>query len=192
MNTEKTYQIILLTFFGMLGSLIIGVILFKTSVFIYSSPDIQFFTAGFIGALFFSLLEYKSARDQIFVMILILILHLIIFTGKHLSIIIIIRDTIYLGSLFLSVKIYHLFIKKNTQIKYYLRSLALALFYGLLNTISLLILFLVYSRAELPALNLVYYIARNGILIGLGLGLGIDFYLQNQKHLLSLIRIKTV
>jgi len=190
MNTEKTYQMILLTFFGMLGSLIIGFIFFKTSFFAYSNPDIQFLTAGLIGALFFSLLEYKNARTQIYSMIFILILHLIIFSGKHLSGISIIRDTFYLGSLFLTVKIYHMFIKKNPQIKYYLRSLALALFYGLLNSITILGLFLVYSKGELPPINLVYSVARNGILIGLGMGIGIDFYLQNKKHLLSLLKIK--
>lgn len=190
MNTEKTYQMILLTFFGMLGSLIIGFIFFKTSIFAYSNPDIQFLTAGFIGALFFSLLEYKSARTQIYSMIFILILHLIIFSGKHLSGISIVRDAFYLGGLFLTVKIYHLFMKKNPQIKYYLRSLALALFYGLLNSISILGLFLVYSKGELPPINLVYSIARNGILIGLGMGIGIDFYMQNKKHLLSLLKIK--
>ena len=190
MNTEKTYQMILLTFFGMLGSLIIGFIFFKTSIFAYSNPDIQFLTAGFIGALFFSLLEYKNARTQIYSMVFILILHLIIFSGKHLSGISIVRDAFYLGSLFLTVKIYHLFMKKNPQIKYYLRSLALALFYGLLNSISILGLFLVYSKGELPPLNLVYFTARNGILIGLGMGIGIDFYLQNKKHLLGLLKIK--
>ena len=190
MNTEKTYQMILLTFFGMLGSLIIGFIFFKTSIFAYSSPDIQFFTAGLIGALFFSLFEYKSARTQIYSMIFILILHLIIFSGKHLSGISIVRDAFYLGGLFLTVKIYHLFIKKNPQIKYYLRSLALALFYGLLSSISIFCLFLIYSKGELPPLNLVYFTARNGILIGLGLGIGIDFFLQNKKHLLGLLKIK--
>jgi hypothetical protein len=190
MYTGKTYQMILLTFFGMLGSLIIGFIFFKTSIFAYSNPDIQFLTAGLIGALFFSLLEYKSARTQIYSMILILILHLIIFSGKHISGIRIVRDTFYLGSLFLTIKIYYMFIKKNPQIKYYLRSFALALFYGILNSISIIGLFLVYSNAGLPPLKIVYLIARNGILIGLGLGIGIDFYLQNKKHILGIFKIR--
>ncbi len=191
MNSKRTLQIILLTFFGMLGSLIIGFIFFNTSIFIYSSPNIQFLIAGFIGALFFGLLEYGNIRDQIYGMILLLILHLIIFTGRSLSIIMITRDIFYLVGLFLSIKIYYQFIKRNPKIKYYIRSLALALFYGLLNTTFIIVLFLIYTRAEFPSLNFIYSLARNGILIGLGLGLGIDIYLSNQKHLLSILKIKT-
>ena len=191
MNSEKTFQIIILTFFGMLGSLIIGFIFFKASIFIYSSPNMQFLTAGFIGALFFSLLEYRNVRDQIYGMIFLLVLHLIIFTGRHLSIIMITRDIFYLGGLFLSIKIYHQFLKRNPKIKYYIRSLALALFYGLLNTIFIIVLFLIYTKADLPSLNFIYSIARNGILIGLGIGLGMDFYLSNQKQLFNLLKIKT-
>ncbi len=188
---SETLQIILLTFFGMLGSLIIGFVFFKTSIFIYSSPNLQFLTAGFIGALYFSLLEYRSNRDQIFGMILIIILHLIIFIGRQLSVVFIVRDVFFLGALFLSIKVYYQFIKRNPRIKYYLRSLALALFYGLINTIIIIILFLIFSRAELPSLDFIYSIARYGILIGTGIGLGIDFYLTNQKKILNLLKIKT-
>lgn len=191
MNTEKTYTIILLTFFGMLGSLVIGFVFFHTSVFSYSSPNIQFLTAGLIGALFFSLLEYRNARQQIFGMILILLLHLIIFSGRHITGDRILRDIFYLGSLFLSVKIYFQFISRNKQIKYYIRGLALAFFYGLLNSLSIIVLFMLYSKGQFPRLNLIYFVARTGVLIGIGLGIGIDFYLQNKKHLSGLFKIKT-
>ena len=171
----------------MLGSLIIGFIFFNTSIFIYSSPNIQFLIAGFIGALFFGLLEYGNIRDQIYGMILLLILHLIIFTGRSLSIIMITRDIFYLVGLFLSNQNLLSVHKKKSKDKilYKKFSISIILWSAKYNG-ELIVLFLIYTRAEFPSLNFIYSLARNGILIGLGLGLGIDIYLSNQKHLLSI------
>ena len=191
MKSNKMYQILLMTFFGMLGSILIGFIFFNTAIFNYKIPSFQFVMGGFYGALFFSLLEYKSVREQIFGMILMLILQLIIFTGRYLSITFIIRDVIYLGSLFLSIKLYHQFIIRNPKIKFYLRSFALVLFYGVINTLFIILLFIINAKPEFPPLGFIYAIARDSILVGLGIGLGIDFYLQNKKHLYSLLKIKT-
>lgn len=191
MKSNKIYQIILMTFFGMLGSVLIGFIFFNTSIFIPSRTNFQFLAAGFYGALFFSLLEYKSIREQIFGMVIILIANLIIFTGKSLSMAYLIRDVFYLGSLFLSIKLYHQFINRNPQLKYYLRCFALALFYGLINTVFISIVFIINAKVGFPPLDFIYARARDGILIGFGIGLGIDFYLQNQRQIFSLLKINT-
>src|SRR3990172_3546647 len=180
-----------MTFFGMFGSILIGFIFFSTSIVIPTRTNFQFLAAGFYGALFFSLLEYKSIPEQIFGMVIILIANLIIFTGKSLSMAYLIRDILYLGGLFLSLKLYYQFIKRNPQLKYYLRCFALALFYGLINTLFISIVFLINAKAGFPPLDFIYAIARDGILIGFGIGLGIDFYLQNKKQILSLLKIKT-
>ena len=190
MNADKTYKIILLTFSGMLGSILIGIIFFQTHVFIYSSIYFQFIVGGLIGALFFGLLEYGSTREQIFGMLLIVILQVIIFDGRNISKAMIIRDIFYLGSLFLSVKLYHLFIKKYPGVKYYLRSLALVLIYSFVYTLFICIVYVINVRHGLPDVAIIYSIARLAVLIGLGLGIGIDFYLLNQKYLLSLLKIK--
>ena len=192
MNTEKTYRIILLTFFGMLGSILIGIIFFQTHVFLYSSIYFQFIIGGLVGALFFGLLECGRTKEQIFGMLLIIILQFIIFDGRSISTVKIIRDIFYLSSLFLSVKLYHLFIKRYPEIKYYLRSLALVLIYGLVYTLFICIVYVINVRHGLPDMVIIYSIARIAVLIGLGLGIGIDFYLLNQKYLLSLLKIKAV
>ena len=180
-----------MTFFGMLGSNLIGFIFFSTSIFIPTRTNFQFLAAGFYGALFFSLLEYKSVREQIFGMVIILLINLILFTGKFLSMAYLIRDVLYLGGLFLSLKLYYQFIKRNPQLKYYLRSFALALFYGLINTVCISIVFIINAKAGFPPMDFLYARARDGILIGIGIGLGIDFYLQNKKQILSLLKIQT-
>ncbi len=191
MKTNKTYQILLMTFFGMLGSVLVGFIFFNTSIFIPSRTNFQFVITGLYGGLFFSLLEYKKLREQLFAIVIILVLQLIIFTGRYLSIAYIIRDTFYLGSIFISIKLYHQFIKRNPKIKLYLRSSALALFLGLTYTVFISIVFLINAKTGFPPFGFIYVIARNGILIGLGIGLGLDFYLQNEKHLFNLLKIKT-
>ncbi|MBA7522090.1 hypothetical protein ES705_14203 [subsurface metagenome] len=191
MKSEKLYHIILLTFFGMIGSILTGFIFFNKSIFIPSGTTFQFVMSGLYGALFFSLLEYKSVRDQILVMAIILILNLVIFSGKLLSIAYLIRDIFFLGSLFLSIKLYYQFIKRNPKLTFYLRSFVLVLFYGLLNTMFGIIVFIISAKAGFPPLAFIYTIARYGILIGLGIGLGIDFYLHNKKLIFNLLKIKT-
>jgi hypothetical protein len=191
MKSDKIYQIFLMTFFGMLGSILIGFIFFDTSVFIPKRTNFQFVTFGLYGSLFFSLLEYRDKRDRIYSIVVLFILNLIIFTGRYISIAYIIRDLFYSGALFLSIKLYHQFIKRNSGIKLYLRSFALVLFYGLINTVFASIVFLINANAGFPPVDFIYARARDGILIGFGIGLGIDFYLQNKKHLFNLLKIKS-
>lgn len=192
MKPGKIYQIILMTFFGTLGSILFGFIFLNTSIFITTRPGFQFVAGGFIGALFFSLLEYKSLRMQIFGMIIILILHLIIFTGKYFSFAYIIRDVLYLGGLFLSIKIYYQFIKNNPKVFFYLRSFVLALIYGLLNMVFGCLIYFINTKWNLPTLDFVYMVLKFGTLIGFGIGIGTDFYFQNNKYLINPSRTKTV
>lgn len=191
MKSDKIYQILLLTFFGMFGSILIGFILYNTSIFIPTRTNFQFIASGLFGAVFFSLLEYKSVREQIYGIVIMLVLNLIVFTGKSLSVGFIIRDVFYLGGLFFSIKLYYQFISLNPNVKYYLRSFALALIYGLLNIVCGSIVFIINSEWSLPPTSFIYLIAKYGVLIGFGIGLGIDFYYQNKGHIISLLKIKT-
>jgi len=191
MKPGKTDQIFLMTLGGLLGSILIGFIFFNTSIISPTRSNFQFVAFGFMGALFFSLLEYKSLKEQISGIILLLFLNLVIFSGRSLSIANIIRDVLYIASLILSIKIYYRFIKKNPQIKFYLRCFALALIYGLINTACGIIVYLINAKAGFPPVEFIYIMARYGILIGFGIGLGTDFYFQNKKQLTGWLGIKT-
>lgn len=96
-----------------------------------------------------------------------------------------------MGGLFLSLKLYYQFIKRNSHLKYYLRCFALALFYGLTNIVFISIVFIINAKAGFPLLDFIYARARDGILISYGIGLGIVFYLQNTKQIFGLLRIET-
>lgn len=191
MKNGKMDQIFLMTLGGMLGSILIGFIFFNTSIFSPTQSNFQFVTYGFMGALFFGLLEYKSLKEQILGIILILFLNLVIFSGRSLSIAYLLRDVLFIGSLILSVKLYYQFIKKNPQIKLYLRSFALALIYGLINAAYGIIVYMINAKAGFPPMEFIYIMARYGILIGFGIGLGTDFYFQNKKLLTGWLGIKT-
>ena len=141
MKSKKAYQIILMTLFGMVGSIIIGFILFQQSIFVPTYAKFQFVMSALYGSLFFSLIEYNSFRDQIFGVIILFFINLILFTGKHISIIYITRDFFYLGCLFLSIKFYSYLIKRFSQLKFYLRSIILVLIYGLFYGVISWILF---------------------------------------------------
>ena len=190
MKSNKLYSIILMTFFGMTGSILIGVIFFKQSIFFPSRPTFQFIGYGLYGALLFSLLEYRSVRDQIYGTVMIFFVNLIIFTGKSISFAYIIRDFFLLGGLFLSIILYYQFLKNYSQSRFYLRSLILVLFYGILNVLFSSIVFIVNSKTGFPPFSHIYFHAKFGMLIGFGIAVGIDFYLQNKESILKLIGSK--
>jgi hypothetical protein len=189
MKKNKFYLILLMTFFGMAGSVLIGFIFYNKSIFIPYTVTFQFVMIGLYGALFFSFLEYESLKAHILVMVTILIFQLVVFTGKQISMAYLIRDVIYLGGLFLSVKLYHHFLKSNPRVKYYLRSLALVLFYGVINVLAICIIYIINSKQGFPPLHYLYVMAGYGILIGLGIGLGLDFYFQIEKPIKKLLNI---
>ena len=160
-KSYKIYQIILMTFFGMLGSLLIGFIFLGE----YFNPLIF----GLFGSLFFSILENKNKREQFLVITIIMVLY---FTILNLS------------------WAYNQFINRNDKIKFYNRSFALALFFGLINSVFSIIVLIIDTNLKITPLYFIYYSARDGILIGLGIGLGIDFYLQNKKQIFNLLELK--
>jgi len=190
MKHVKNIQIILMTIFGMVGSILTGVIFYNSSVFSIHNMTFQFVTAGISGSLLFSFFEYKKKKEQIFLMLLLLIFHIVLFTGKRFSETFLIRDVIYLAGLFFSIKFYHQFLKRNPNLKYYIRCLALVLFYGLINTIAVSLIYIINSSFVFPPLDFIIIIAKLGILLGLGIGIGIDFYLQNEERLCSLLKLK--
>ena len=185
MMSENTYKIILTTFFGLLGSIIIGLIFYGDTIFFTRNPNFQFITFGFSGSLLFALLEYKSLKEQLLTFLLILIIEQVLITGKYISLGFVIRDILFLVSLFISISIYFRFIKKNSSLKFYFRSSALVAIYGVINAIAAIIVYLI-NAGGFPPLSFIVFIARYGILIGFGIAIGIDVYLQNEKRIIKI------
>lgn len=192
MKTKKLIKIFLMALSGSIGSILMGIIFLGFVIFTPSTPSFQFVTFGFCGALFFSLFEYKFLKEQIFVFIVILVLQLVIFSGRYINLDLVIRDLFFLGSLFISILLYQKFIKRYTRLKLYIRSLALVVIYALLNILFGLLVFIINSNSISLEPRLIYLFARNAILIGLGIGLGVDYYIQNKTFLYNLLRINSL
>lgn len=191
MKSSKITQIILITFFGMLSSILFGLVFYNTKIFIPHLVTFQFVTNGFMGALFFGLLQYTTTKEQIFGIILILLLDIVIILGKSISVTLVVRDVFYLVGLLLSIKFYYQFIKSNTNIKYYLRSFALAFFYSILTILFGSLVYLINANFEFPPFNFLVLIGKLSILIGFGIGIGIDVYLQNENKIFKFLKVKT-
>ncbi len=187
---EKTYRYLFITIFGALGSIIIGNLISQNSIFNIKSPAFQFVAFGIFGSFFFALIEYETLKNQLLGAIVLLVENVVLFSDKNISFILLLRDVFYLGSLFLSLKFYKYFIDSNLRIPYYVRSFTLAVIFGILNTITISLLFLLNTKGGLPHLGFIYFIAKNALFIGLGIGLGLDFYFQNNVKLFKLIGIK--
>ncbi|MBK6914150.1 MAG: hypothetical protein IPH11_11075 [Ignavibacteriales bacterium] len=192
MKTKKLIKIFLMALSGSIGSILMGIIFLGFVIFTPSTPSFQFVTFGFFGALFFSLFEYNFLKEQILVFIVILVLQLVIFSGRYINLDLVIRDLFFLGSLFISILLYQKFIKRYTRLKLYIRSLALVVIYALLNILFGLLVFIINTNNISLEPRLIYLFARNAILIGLGIGLGVDFYIQNKAFLFNLLRINSL
>lgn len=192
MKTKKLIKIFLMALSGSIGSILMGIIFLGFVIFTPSTPSFQFVTFGFFGALFFSLFEYKFLKEQIFVFIVILVLQLVIFSGRYINLDLVIRDLFFLGSLFISILLYQKFIKRYTRLKLYIRSLALVVIYAMLNILFGVLVFIINTNNISLEPRLIYLFARNAILIGLGIGLGVDFYIQNKAFLFNLLRINSL
>lgn len=177
---------------GSIGSILMGIIFFGFVIFTPSTPSFQFVTFGFSGALFFSLFEYNFLKEQILVFIVILVLQLVIFSGRYINFALVIRDLFFLGSLFISILLYQKFIKRYTWLKLYIRSLALVVIYAMLNILFGVLVFIINTNNISIEPRLIYLFARNAILIGLGIGLGVDFYIQNKTFLYNFLRINSL
>lgn len=192
MKSDKIHKIFLMTIFGMLGSILVGFLFYQFSIFFPRRSTFQFVIIGLYGSSFFSLLEYKHTKEQLLSIALIILFQIIVFTGRYFTISYLIRDLTYLSALFISVKFYHLFIKKYNWTRLFLRAFALVLFYGIINALFAGALFLYYFHLNIPSLYSILGIARYSVLIGLGMGIGIDFYLKYGNDLFRLLKPKTV
>lgn len=188
---SETKEIILLTLFGTLGSVLVGLIVFGTSIFSPYRSNFQFITAGLYGSLFFSMLTFKNKKQQIFTMIGIYFLNLIIFTGRSISFTLALRDFVSLVALFSSIGIYFQFIHRYKKLKFFLRSFALSFIYGILAAAAGLFLYTV-STGIWPPLRFIHFMARYGILIGFGIGMAIDSYLMNKQSILKIFKVNSV
>ena len=72
-----------------------------------------------------------------------------------------------------------------------MRSFALVLFYSLIILLFGTLVYLINVKFEFPPIDFLVAITKNAILIGFGIGIGLDIYLQNESQIMKYLHIKT-
>jgi hypothetical protein len=187
MNNEIK-NLLLTALFGFVICVILGLLFYGTSIFfICRLPSSVVVADGFYGAVFYSVLRYCKTKEQILTGIALLILQIIIW-GKLAHITFLIRDFVFMLSLFGSIICYNLFINKYSSIPLFLRSFALPLLLGLFNILATLILIIIFNPSAVKINYALFHNAQFAAIIGLGLGIGFDLY-EIMKNKLFLKRI---
>ena len=154
---------------GFLGSLIIGLIFLGIRIIITTDPAFQFISYGISGSVIFALLNYSSKRNFILGTLFFLALEMVLI--KIHSELIFARIAYFLVIVF-SIYLYHTFFYKSTPQLKYIRIFALAGIVAIINVLLSAIGGLVMEAENLKAI--IEGQSFFGLLIGLGLGVGIE------------------
>ncbi len=182
-------SIIFITLFGLLGSIGFGIIFSPFPIYDPSKHSFQFITCGLMAPAFFSFYKFRTIRAQLLLFAAFVLIHTVSY-GKPFQVSWLIRDIFFISSVAISVKLYFLFLKKYSKLPFFIRSFALVFFYSLLNIIAGLLVYLINAKAGFLPIDGFFFFARYGVLIGLGVGLGIDLYFMFEQNLFKLFKIK--
>ena len=154
---------------GFLGSLIIGYIFLGNRIINTTDPAFQFIAYGISGSIIFALLNYSSKRNFIFGTLFFLALEMVL-VKIHFELIF--ARTVYFLAIVFSIYLYHTFFYKTPPQLKYIRIFALAGIVAIINVILSAIGGLVMEAENLKAI--IEGQSFFGLLIGLGLGVGIE------------------
>lgn len=186
MNT-KLISITAASVIAYLFCVLFGLVLYGNRIFAFRANAFVVITFGLIGAIFFSIYFYGNKKEIIFAASALIISN-IVFLGKPLKLVFIIRDLVFLTSLFISIILYSNFIKKYYYSPMFIRALAFSFFYGILNIISTIILSLLYSSKNIDLISAIYINSKSAIAIGLGLGIGFDLYKKYKSMIFRIVK----
>ncbi len=174
---------------GILGSIIVGYLFFHEKIFNFHNVAFAFITCGIFGAAFFSLIPKFDLKKQILLFAAVFIINIIIM-GKPYRITYMLKYCVLILTIFLSIKAYIFFLRKNKSFPLFLRAFALPVIYALINVAGIMLLFLLSLMIEgnnisyLPRILLIN--AELAGLVGIGLGLGFDLWEFIKKKILKM------
>jgi hypothetical protein len=154
---------------------ILSPLFYRTAIFNHSYLVFSIVLTGFCGAVFYSVLKYRTTKEQILTGIIIFILPVLIH-GRSIRPTFWISDIVSVASLLGSIVCYKLFIDKYNSYPLFIRSMSLPFFLALFNFIATLILILVYHPDAMKFNYAIFYYAKFGAFIGFGLGIGFDLF----------------
>lgn len=186
MNT-KLISITAASVTAYLFCVLFGLVFYGNRILAFRTNAFVVIAFGLIGAIFLSVYFYGTKKESIFVASALVISN-IIFLGKPLTLVFIVRDLVFLSGLFFSIILYSYFIKKYYYSPLFIRALALSFFYGIINIISTIILSLFYSSKNIDLISAIYINSKYAIVIGLGLGVGFDFVKKYKSMIFRIVK----
>jgi hypothetical protein len=170
--------------FGFVVCGIIGILMYDFTIFKFNDSRSQLISFGLFGAIFYSVLKYGKPTEIIFVGLMIFVGN-VLFQGRALTLDFLIRDIVFMSSLFGALFIYKIFINNYNILPMFVRAFALSIFLGLLNIIATLFLILIFNPSSFEINQALFYNAQYSSLIGIGLGIGFDLFDKYQYNIFS-------
>lgn len=194
-KTTEQIDVVFKILFGIIGSLIIGYIFFQQKIFNFHNIFFAFIIWGIYGSVFLGLLPKFKIGKQLLVLIAVVFINIIIM-GKPNYFSFIIRDSVIILSIFLSMKTYIFFIKKNKSLPLFIRTFGLPVIFASINIAGIFLLVLIsgifegFNFSYIPRILLIN--AELAGLVGIGLGLGFDLWEYIKLKFLKEKIVKTV
>jgi hypothetical protein len=154
---------------GTVCCLIVGLCFFGLKVFVFNTPASQFLIVGLTGSIFYSLLKFRSVRDAILIMILLYLANLLIFGSARL---VLTRLFFFAGVSSVLFVFYRYFENRIKELKFG-KFLTVASLFTIMYFVCTIVLQIIYNSANFKME--LFYNLDLGFLIGLGLGIGIEF-----------------
>lgn len=182
--SRKLFSILVPTIISYLSCLLLGYIFFGSRIFSFSSNAFVITSFGLIGVIFFSIYNYGNKKEIIFSAAMLFVANIVLL-GKSLNFIYLFRDFVFITALYSSLILYSYFLRKYYYSPLFIRTVVLALIYGVFNIISTLILFTFFTPKNIELIDTIYLNSRYAIIIGLGIGLGYDIYKKYKSKFLK-------
>ena len=177
---EQLFKLILLTFTGVAGSAIVGLMSYGSDVFNVASPGFLFVSFGLSGAFIFSFYHMRGLAETITAAVVVSVIQ---FVGASPFITMLNAGIWSFGVNIPMVVLAFIFERKLGPLKQ-AKFIVVALTYGAMFVLLTLIVSWVSASGSLPA-TLFRQNFTDGLLIGLGLGVGIEggeAFIHSLKH----------
>jgi hypothetical protein len=176
-NRKLLLTVLVIVISGSVSCILLGILFFGFEVFNSKSPFFQFVAYGIIGSVSFILFNLKRYRDATFVLVLLYLFNILLFSTKYL-----LTGLLYFLAVIAGSYIYSAYFFNQVKNIKTSRPLILAGIYAILFLIVTLLLVFIYE----PTAGKLFAIKNMpiGFLIGLGLGLGIEL----SDYIISQIR----
>lgn len=173
--SEKIKRGIAVLIFGSAGSLVLGFIVFGSSIFNFGDMRSATIIFGIFASLFYAALKFGILQDQISVAAIIFILNISVH-GNNISWNTLLRDTLMILGIFSALILYNIFVKAFKSIPIFVRALALPLFMGFCFGLAIFLLVVIYNLDIIGSMPVILMNIKIAAVIGLGIGLGFDLY----------------